>query len=140
MDKAKFDEYIARFNARDETAFDDYLCPDMKMLNGALHFEKVEGMKDHYVNKIWPWFEERLEVPRFISNDDHLAIEMITHFTAQRAGDTLFGNVEEGEKFVFHGMIMYDLKDDKFSSIQVAYNSFTNIKPDGTQIEMGIPH
>ncbi|CAG9000855.1 MAG: hypothetical protein CENE_02862 [Candidatus Celerinatantimonas neptuna] len=140
MDKAKFDDYITRFNARDDTAFDDYLCPGMKMLNGALRFEGIEGMKDHYMNKIWPWFEEKLHIPRFISNEKHIAIEMVTYFTAQQPGDTLFGHVVEGERFIFHGMIMYDLKDDKFSSIQVAYNSFKNIKPDGTEIEMGIPH
>jgi len=140
VNRETFDDYIARFNARDTTAFDHYLAADMQMLNGALRFEGVEGMKDHYVNKIWPWFAEKLNVLRFLSNDDHVAVEMRTEFTAQRAGATLFGSVEPGERFVYHGLIMYDLRDGKFSTIQVAYNSFINIKPDGTEIHMGLPH
>lgn len=34
MDHARFDDYIARFNARDATAFDEYLHPELRMQNG----------------------------------------------------------------------------------------------------------
>lgn len=30
MDKARFDEYIRRFNEEDATAFDEFLKPDMR--------------------------------------------------------------------------------------------------------------
>ena len=52
------------------------------MLNGALRFTGVAGMKDHYQNKIWPDFDERLNPLRFIGNDAHVAIEMRTEFEA----------------------------------------------------------
>lgn len=98
-------------------------------------------MKDHYQNKIWPDFDERLNPLRFIGNDDHVAIEMRTEFEALADNpDTLFGAVRKGEMFVYHGLIMYDLRDGRFTKIQVAYNRFTNIKLDGTEIEMGLPH
>ena len=42
--------------------------------------------------------------------------------------------------FVYRGLIMYDLRDGRFATITVAYNSFTNVKTDGTQVEMGLPH
>ena len=45
MDKERFDSYIARFNARDETAFDDFIHPELRMQNGGLVFHGVEGMK-----------------------------------------------------------------------------------------------
>lgn len=140
MKRADFDAYIRRFNAEDPTAFDDYLAPDMKMRNGALEFEGIGGMRDHYENKIWPYFVERLDVRRFVSDDKHVAIEMRTEFTARREADTIFGHVVPGEKFNYHGIIMYDLRDGKFASIAVSYLSFTNTKVDGTLINMGMPH
>lgn len=140
MDRARFESYIARFNACDATAFDDFLCPDMQMLNGALRFTGVEGMKDHYQNRIWPFFEERLSLLRFVSDENHVAVELRTDFTAFGPAETLFGPVEAGEQFIYRGLIYYDLRDGKFATITVAYNSFTNRKPDGTVIEMGLPH
>lgn len=141
MDRATFEDYIGRFNARDVTAFEDYLTEDMEMLNGALRFRGVDGMKDHYVNKIWPHFTEKLNLLRFVGNETHVAVELRTEFTAEQDRvATLFGPVKKGEQFIYRGLIMYDLEDGKFSSIQVAYNSFTNIKPDGTTRELGLPH
>jgi hypothetical protein len=141
MDRATFETYLARFNAEDATAFDDYLCADMTMLNGALRFEGVQGMKDHYQKLIWPHFVEKLNLIRFIGNGQHVAIELRTDFTARGdRAETLFGPVAKGEMFVYRGLIMYDLRDGKFATITVSYNSFTNIKTDGTRVEMGLPH
>lgn len=141
MKRETFMDYIARFNAEDATAFEDYLTDDMQMLNGALRFAGVEGMKDHYQNKIWPFFREILNPLRFVSDDRHVAIEMHTDFIARDdVPETLFGPVVKGERFAYRGLIMYDLRDGKFCTITVAYNSFTNIKLDGTVIEMGLPH
>jgi hypothetical protein len=47
MREARFREYIRRFNAEDDTAFDDFLAPDMHMKNGTLEYTGVQGMKDH---------------------------------------------------------------------------------------------
>lgn len=141
MDRARFEAYIARFNARDASAFDDYLCDDMEMLNGALRFTGVDGMKDHYVGKIWPHFTEKLNLIRFVSDVSHVAVELRTDFTALAdAEETLFGPVVAGEMFIYRGLIMYDLRNGKFETITVSYNSFTNIKPDGHEVEMGLPH
>jgi hypothetical protein len=141
MERARFDEYIRRFNAEDETAFDEFIAPDMRMLNGGLEFTGVEGMKAHYA-KIWAGFREELHVERFVSDDETLAIRMWTHFTARHDDpDSLFGPVRAGETFDYRGLIMYHLAPDgRFQQIQVAYNSFTHTKLDGTAIEMGIPH
>lgn len=141
MDRAKYDEYIRRFNAEDPTAFDDYLSKDMKMLNGALEFTGISGMRDHYENKIWPYFVETLNVKGFISNEKNLTVILWTNFTAKRDCDTLFGPVKKGELFDYRGLIWYDIDDTgRFSKIIVAYNSFKNTKVTGEVIEMGIPH
>ena len=141
MNRATFEDYIARFNTRDVTAFEDYLCEDMQMLNGALRFTGIDGMKDHYVNKVWPHFREELNLIRFLGGEDHVAVELRTEFTALAAADdTLFGPVTAGERFTYRGLIMYDLRDGKFATITVSYNSFTNTKVDGSVIEMGLPH
>lgn len=140
MERSRFDDYIARFNREDPTAFDEFLTPDMKMLNGALEFEGIAGMRDHYQNRIWPHFVERLNVLRFVSSDTNLAIQMWTKFIARVDGDTLFGNVLQGEEFDYRGLIMYDIRDGKFSNIIVSYNSFTSTNLDGKVTNLGIPH
>ncbi|MFH8251230.1 nuclear transport factor 2 family protein [Microbacterium sp. B2969] len=142
MREETFREYIRRFNAEDDTAFDDYVAPDMHMKNGTLEFTGVDGMKDHYRNKIWPHFVERLTVPRFLADEGRLAIQMNTLFTAKHnAPDTLFGPVRAGETFEFDGIIMYELDDtDRFADILVAYNSFVHTDLAGTRRDLGIPH
>lgn len=141
MNLEKFNEYIRRFNQEDPTAFDDFIATDMKMLNGALEFSGLTGMRDHYENKIWPYFIESLHISSFIGNDKNVCIKMWTNFKAKTDGDTLFGKVEKGEQFDFRGLIMYDLNESgKFEKITVAYNSFKNTKVSGEEIEMGIPH
>lgn len=142
MNEKRFREYIRRFNAQDDTVFDEYLSPTMHMKNGTLEFTGVDGMKDHYRNLIWPYFTELLTVPRFVGGDGRLAIQMNTLFTArQDDNDTLFGPVRGGETFEFDGVIMYELDDvDRFAGILVAYNSFVHTARDGVRRDLGIPH
>lgn len=142
MLESRFREYIRRFNAEDDTAFDDYLAADMHMKNGTLEFTGVDGMKHHYRDLIWPHFQERLTVPRFVSDARTAAIQMNTVFVAKHdAPDTIFGPVKQGETFEFDGVIMYDLDEtDRFRDILVAYNSFVHTALDGTTRDLGIPH
>jgi hypothetical protein len=141
MRRAEYDEYIRRFNEEDPTAFDDYIAPDMRMLNGALEFHGIEGMRDHYERRIWPFFREELNVLRFVSDDASLAVQMWAGFIPKRdAADTLFGPVVRGERFDFRGLILYELDGGRFRSITVAYNSFSRTAADGTRDELGIPH
>lgn len=140
MDRDRYDSYIARFNAEDPTAFDDFITPDMVMLNGALTFRGVAGMRHHYENLIWPHFVETLNVEGFVSSDDALAVRLWTRFTAKHHAETLFGPVREGETFDYRGVVFYTIRDGRFDSITVAYNSFINTKTDGSTRDMGMPH
>lgn len=140
MLRSRYDEYIARFNDEDATTFDAFIAPDLKMLNGALEVEGLAGMRAHYAARIWPFFHERLNILRYVSDETQLAVQMWTNFEAKCAGDTLFGLVERGEQFDFRGLIMYDVRDGRFTKIVVAYNSFKNTKLDGQVIDMGMPH
>lgn len=141
MRKELFDDYIARFNARDATTFEDYLARDVHVQNGTLEYTGVQAMKDHYA-KIWPTFEEVLEVSDFLGSDSNVAIRMLTHFTAERDDPaSLFGPVVVGDRFEYKGVISYRLNEDgRFQDILVAYNSFTSISVDGVVRELGIPH
>ncbi len=142
MQEARYREYIHRFNEEDDTAFDDYLAPGMHMKNGTLEFTGVDGMKHHYNVNIWPHFVEKLTVPRFVSDDGTVAIQMNTLFTAKHdAAETIFGPVREGETFEFDGLIMYSLDEtDRFTDILVAYNSFVHTDLAGDRRDLGIPH
>ena len=140
MTKERYMEYINRFNAQDMTAFDDFIAPDMHMINGTLEYTGVQGMKDHYA-KIWGRFSEDLTIERFVSDEKHLAVHMWAHFTAMIDDEaSIFGPVRKGENFDFRGLIMYDLENGQFKRIQVAYNSFTFTNFKGEITDIGIPH
>jgi hypothetical protein len=140
MKKEVFDNYINRFNRRDPTAFEDYIDPNAKIINGTLEISGMQGMKDHYA-RIWKGFKEELHVERFVSDEDTLAIQMWTHFTAERDdNESLFGPVKKGETFDYHGIIMYELVNGKFTSIKVSYLSFAFTNYKGEKKELGIPH
>lgn len=140
MTKERYMEYIERFNAQDMSAFDDFIHPELHMINGTLEYHGVQGMKDHYA-KIWGKFSEDLTIEKFISNENHLAVKMWAHFTALIDDEaSLFGPVKKGEKFDFRGLLMYDISHGKFKRIQVAYNSFTFTDTNGKITDLGIPH
>ena len=120
MDRATFDDYINRFNARDPSAFADYIDPNAKVLNGGLEIDGADGMKAHYA-WIWRSFSEELHVERFVSDDESLAIQMWTHFTVTADDDdSPFGPVKAGETFDYHGIIMYQMVNNKFTDIKVS--------------------
>ncbi|MBT9386777.1 nuclear transport factor 2 family protein [Pseudooceanicola sp. CBS1P-1] len=113
---------------------------DIEMLNGAVRFHGLEGMRAHYMTRIWPHFEERLEGQRFLSSSAHVAIEKWTRFFALGSTETLFGPVRTDERYLYYGLIFYDLRDGRFSAITVSYNSFDRLNADGSRQAMGLPH
>ncbi len=141
MRKEDFDTYIDRFNQEDPGAFEDYMAPDVRMLNGTLEINGVGDVKAHYA-KIWSAMRESLNVERFVSDEKTVAIQMHTHFevlTDDAASP--FGQISAGETFDFHGLIMYRLRaDGRFADIRVAYNSFIYTGLDGIATDLGIPH
>jgi SnoaL-like domain len=141
MERADFDTYIRRFNEEDPGAFEDYMAQDVRMLNGTLELNGVTAVQEHY-SRIWGAMRESLNVERFVSDADTVAIQMHTHFEVL-ADDTAspFGEIKKGETFDFHGLIMYRLRaDGRFADIKVAYNSFLYTSRDGTVTDLGIPH
>jgi SnoaL-like domain len=140
MKKERYADYIRRFNAKDPSAFDDYLAPNVHVQNGTLEYWGIQGMKDHYA-KIWTTFTEELHVERYVSDEETVAVQLWTHFTAQRDDESsLFGSVKAGEMFDYRGLVMYCIEDCRFSDIKVAYNSFVFTNVQGQLTSLGIPH
>lgn len=140
MDSRRFDDYIRRFNAQDASAFDEYLAPDVRVLNGGLVLDGVDAMQAHYA-KIWATFFEVVHVERRVADAHGLAAQMWTHFSARRddAAST-FGAVRRGDRFDFRGIVMYRIERGRFAEIRVAYNSFTRSDADGRVLQLGMPH
>lgn len=140
MDRPRYDAYIRRFNAEDTAAFDEYLLPDVRVLNGGLVLTGTDAMKAHYA-RIWSTFFEVIHVERFVSDAQSLAVQMWTHFSARRDdADSVFGAVRRGDRFDFRGIVMYRLTQGRFAEIRVAYNSLTHSSTDGQVQQLGIPH
>ena len=47
--------------------------------------------------------------------------------------------MKAGESFDYHGVIMYQLVNNKFTDIKVSYLSFSRTDLDGNTIELGHP-
>jgi hypothetical protein len=140
MDRETFDRYIGMFNRQDPHAFDEFIAVDMTMLNGGLHIHGREGMRAHYA-QIWRSCRETLNVERFVSDDETLAIQMWAHFDVDRDdSESVFGPVRAGEAFDFRGLIMYRIGDGQFVDCKVAYNSFSRTDSAGVVLELGMPH
>lgn len=140
MERSRFDEYIARFNAEDASAFDEFIAPDMHMQNGTLHYDGVQGMKDHYA-KIWGRMKESLEVQDYVTDGSRLAIQMHARFDVLvDSEDSPFGKIRKGERFDYYGLILYRISDGRFQDIKVSYLDFTRSDADGVTRSIGIPH
>jgi hypothetical protein len=140
MKRERFDEYVRRFNAEDASVFDEFLTPDMRMQNGGLHYQGIEGMKAHY-GRIWGRFRETLAVRSFVADERHLAVHLNTHFEALvDDAQTPFGSVRRGEAFDYDGIVFYDLRDGRFSAIKVSYLSFIKTGLDGVKHSLGLAH
>ncbi|MCC7412625.1 MAG: nuclear transport factor 2 family protein [Gammaproteobacteria bacterium] len=140
MDRASYDRYLSRFNHCDATAFDDYMTPDARMINGALEMRGIAAIQDHYANRIWPFFEETVHVERFVLDGSTLAARLWTHFAARRDADTIFGAVKRGEMFDYRGLVMYEIAGGRFARIDVSYLTFSRTNLDGRTTLLGLPH
>ncbi|MGB8384737.1 MAG: nuclear transport factor 2 family protein [Dermatophilaceae bacterium] len=140
MERAAFDDYIRRFNAKDFATFDDYYEPDARMLNGTLELLGVPAVREHYT-LVWSQFTEELSIDRVVMDEDTIAIKMWAHFTALADNpSSLFGPAQKGENFDFRGLIMYWVRDGRFTNIEVAYNTFSFTDLAGKVTQLGIPH
>ena len=140
MNFKEYSEYVRRFNNEDPGAFDAYLATDVTVQNGHLTYSGVQGMKDHYA-RIWRSMKETLDVRRFVSDGETMAVELHTRFDVRKDdADSPFGPIRKGEGFDYDGVIMYRLSNGKIQDIKVAYLDFVRTALDGTRTSLGIVH
>ncbi|WP_018465965.1 nuclear transport factor 2 family protein [Calidithermus timidus] len=140
MTREHYAAYIRRFNAQDLSVFEEFLSPEVRVLNGTLELLGREAMRAHYA-RIWRTFRETLEVERWVGDGEGVAVQMKAHFEALRDDPASpFGPVVAGERFEFEGLILYRVQDERFTEIRVAYNRFTHTDREGRKRELGIPH
>lgn len=115
MKKEKFEAYINRFNNRDSSFFENFVHSNAKTINGTPEIFSLRGMKDRYA-RTRKGFSEELHVQLFVSDERPLAIQIRTHITARENDiEFLFGPVKAGETFNYHGVTLYEQKDDSFA-------------------------
>jgi hypothetical protein len=125
---------VRRFNAQDVTASERYLAPDLRVWNDSFYYTGIDGMKAHYA-KIWKTFIETLNIKGFVSDGSTTAVELVTDFYAScDADETLAGAVKQGDYLQFHGVVLYEEQDGRFTSIEVAYLSSGMVAPNGVLI------
>lgn len=140
MHRSRFDDYIRRFNAQDAAAFDDYLLPEVCVLDGTLRLGGVSAMKAHHA-AIWETFFAVTHIERYVADAHSVAVQMWTHLSARRDdSSTPFGCVGRGDRLDFRGLAMYRLDGARFSHICVAYNQFTHNGVHGRVAQRSLVH
>jgi hypothetical protein len=138
MDLATFEDYVRRFNAQDPTAFDRYIAPEIRVLNGTLLVDGREAMRGLYM-QIWSTFTETIIFDRFICSNEDIAVRMKAHFaTIKDNTASPLGPVRAGETFDFSGVVLYRVENEKFSEITIAYNSFVHTDLDKNAVNRGV--
>jgi hypothetical protein len=117
------------------------MAPDVRMLNGTLLLRGVGEVKAPYA-MIWAAMRESLNVERFVSDADTVAIQMHTHFEVRHDDPcSPFGAIRAGETFDYHGLIMYRLRaDGKFAGHQGGLPLLHPHQPRRQGHRPGIPH
>jgi hypothetical protein len=139
MLRSRYDDYVQRFNDKDPSAFDDFYAPDVRMQNGMVVMEGLGTIKENY-SRLWSAFDDTLEVERWLSDGDLLTVQMHTTFRAiTDEADTVFGPVATGDVLEYRGLILYELEQDQFTDIVVAYNQLMFTRTDGRREELGVP-
>jgi len=140
LNRAEFDDYVRYFNAEDPRGFEKYLSEDVHVQNGRMRFQGLANMKAHYA-KIWGKMKETLNVRKFISSSDHIAVDLWTHFDVLIDDEhSIFGPVRKGEAFDYTGIVFYTLSAGKIIDIKVSYLDFEHTALDGTKTSLGIVH
>ena len=139
MLRTRYDEYVRRFNAKDASAFDEFYQPHVRMQNGMFVVAGLQAMKENYA-KVWAAFDDTLNVVRYVADVDTLCVQMYTTFLALDDGEeTPFGPVSKDDLLEYRGIILYQVENDKFAEIVVAYNHFTFTRFDGSIDEFPVP-
>ena len=128
MDRATYDGYLAKFNARDYDAVLDYYADDFELVFVGYRFTTREQVKAFYAY-LHAHLDERITIDRYISTDGMVAIEARVRLEGIRrpsdeerraSGYERMGIPPPGVVVEIPQFIHYHLKDGKIAGAYCA--------------------
>jgi len=115
-----FDDYTRAFSNAEFDRFSAYYTDDVVCELGALTLNGKNGIVDFYRN-MFRTVRESLSVHRIIADDDGIAADISTQFTAiEDAADFVIAPLRKGESIRRRVFVHYLLRDGKIAHIKVA--------------------
>ncbi len=126
MDKNRYQEYIAAFNARDYDRVCSFFTPDVVIYTEGHAIRGQQGIRDFY-QFFHAYVDEKIQVTKLVSDENHLFAEGVMHLTGLKTLDqaTLnqkgfpnFVEVPKGLKVTVNLWLHYDVKNGLFNEIR----------------------
>lgn len=121
MNEEVFRTYIAEFNAANFDALARYYADDVVFsFNGGLTLNGRDAIVDFY-RPFRKAVDETVEIRFLMLNDEHVAVEMATEFTAREDyANFTRGPLKAGDTVRITSFVHYDIgSDGRFTAIRV---------------------
>ena len=128
MTREDYDRYAAAFNARDYDAVFDFYAEDPELAFFGIEIRTREELREFYTF-LHSFVHESIEVERFASSDDLVAVEGVIRVEAYRdltrkaldaQGLEQFFPIAAGEVQEMRQYIHYHMRDGKIASVGCA--------------------
>lgn len=120
MDANRFAEYIGHFNARRYDDLVTFFRDDGELELPSRVLRGPRAIADHY-RWLHGYVDESLRVEWFVSDANHIAIELYVRFACIRdLPEFAFRPLALGDVFAYTNLIHYDLIDDRFHRVRMA--------------------
>lgn len=138
LTQEEFQNYLNLFGAWD-MRFTDYYDDNIQLRldDAGMVIETPQGIIEFYEQYVRPHYHEHMDVLYFVADKTGVAAKVQGTFTcvADSLDDPMYGtDVYEGQYRVVTGLLLYEVKDGKFTAINsaptVEIQGWTN--PDGT--------
>lgn len=123
MTRAKYQTYLDRFNALDESyaeLYDDDIVFDHGSTGGLIH--GPDAILEYYRN-VWPQIDEKLSAGEVIIDNLNgvMAVELTTDLTATKDTVGIPGiDMKQGDRVVIQAVLLYGLCDGRMTWVRGA--------------------
>jgi predicted SnoaL-like aldol condensation-catalyzing enzyme len=115
-----FNDYTRAFSNAEFDRFSAYYTDDVTCELGAFTLKGRDGIVDFY-RKMFKTVRETLTVHQIVADDDGIAADITTQFTAtEDAPDFVVGPLKKGQFIRGRVFVHYKLRDGKIAAIKVA--------------------
>lgn len=121
MNRTEYAEYVGAFNRGDFDGFSKHYVDDVVFELGDMR--RLEGPDQivEFYREVRSHVRETLTVLKLVIDDEGAAAEVETEFLALNDWpEFVSGPLKQGDVFKRRGLIMYDIRDGKFSYIRSA--------------------